>query len=64
MEKNDWVKWKDATKSKLNSLGKWKVFGLVICTLKDIKPIEYKWVFVQKQNEKGRIVRYKVRVVA
>ena len=27
-------------------------------------PIEYKWVFVYKQNEKNKIIRYKARLVA
>ena len=50
--------------TKLNSLTKWEVFGLVVQTPKDVKLIGYKWVFVWKQNENNEIIRYKVRLVA
>ncbi|KAL0447517.1 UNVERIFIED_CONTAM: Retrovirus-related Pol polyprotein from transposon RE1, partial [Sesamum latifolium] len=40
------------------------VFGPVVHTPKDVKPVGYKWVFVQKRNEQGEIVRYKARLVA
>jgi len=33
-------------------------------TLKGVKPVRYKWIFVQKQNKNGEIVRYKTRLVA
>ena len=31
---------------------------------KTVKPVGYKWVFVQKRNEKNKIIRYKARLVA
>ena len=45
--RNDWPKWKEAIQTKLNSLTKRKVFGPVVQTPKDEKPVGYKWVFVQ-----------------
>ena len=40
------------------------VFGPVVQTPKGVKPVGYKWVFVQKYNENNEIIRYKVRLVA
>ena len=40
------------------------VFGPIIRTPHDIKPVGYKWVFVRKRNENGEVVRYKARLVA
>ena len=60
----DWPKWQEAIQSKLNSLAKREVFGLVVQTPSDVKSIGYKWVFVQKRNERNDIVRYKARLVA
>ena len=62
--RNDWPKWKKVIQAKLNSLTKWEVFGLVVQTPKDVKPVEYKWVFIRKPNENNEIIRYKVRLVA
>ena len=45
---NDLPKWKEAIQTKLNSLTKQEVFGHVVQTLGNIKPIGYKWVFVKK----------------
>ena len=44
--RNDWPKWKKTIQGKLNSLTKREVFGLVVQTPKDVKPVGYKWVFV------------------
>ena len=44
--RNDWPNWKDASKVELNSLAKREVFGPVVCTPNDIKPVGYKCVFV------------------
>ena len=57
--RNDWPKWKEAIQAKLNSLKKQEVFGHVVQTPEDIKPIGYKWVFVQKNNDDSEIIRYK-----
>ena len=43
---NDWPKWKEAMQTKLNSLMKRDIFGIVVQTPKGVKPIGYKWVFV------------------
>src|SRR5690606_7736635 len=56
--------WKEAINVELNSLKKRNVFGPIIITPYDVKPVGYKWVFVRKRNEHGEIVRYKARLVA
>ena len=48
----------------LNSLKKRGVFGPIIRTPYDVKPVGYKWVFVRKRNEHGEVVKYKARLVA
>ncbi|CAM8943865.1 unnamed protein product [Rhodiola kirilowii] len=62
--KNRHDEWKKATETDLDSLNKRKVFGPIVLTPKDVKPVGYKWVFVRKRNEKNEIVRYKARLVA
>src|SRR5690606_23931115 len=64
MQRKDWLKWKEAINVELNSLKKRGVFGPIIRTPYDVKPVGYKWVFVRKRNEKGEVVSYKVRLVA
>ena len=54
--RNDWPKWKEAIQAELT---KREVFGLVVQTLEDVKPVGYKWVFVRKRNENNEIIRYK-----
>ncbi|XP_060217108.1 uncharacterized mitochondrial protein AtMg00820-like [Lycium barbarum] len=54
----------DAIQAELTSLEKREVFGPIVRTPEDVKPVGYKWVFVQKRNEKGEVVRYKARLVA
>ena len=56
-------KWKEAIQAELNSLTKREVFGPVVQTPKDVKPIGYKWVFVRKRNENNEIIRYKACLV-
>ena len=46
--RNDWPKWKEAIHVELNSLTKREVFGLVVQTPEDVKPVGYKWVFCTK----------------
>ncbi|RVW14192.1 Copia protein [Vitis vinifera] len=62
--RNDWPKWKEAIQVELNSLTKREVFGPVVQTPEDVKPVGYKWVFVRKRNENNEIIRYKARLVA
>ncbi|CAM8902104.1 unnamed protein product [Rhodiola kirilowii] len=62
--RHDWVEWKKAIETELDSLNKRKVFGPIVLTPKDVKPVGYKWVFVRKRNEKNEIARYKARLVA
>ena len=62
-QRNDWPKWKEAMKAELDSLAKREVFGPVVRTPEDVKPVGYRWVFVRKRNEKNEVVRYKARLV-
>ena len=48
IQRDDWLKWKDTIKAKLNSLAKQKFFRPVVRTLEVVKLVAYKWVFVQK----------------
>nr|GEZ94879.1 putative RNA-directed DNA polymerase [Tanacetum cinerariifolium] len=50
--------------AELNSLNKQKVFGLIVTTPRDVKPVGYRWIFVQKRNEKNEVTRYKARLIA
>ncbi|KAL1223093.1 Retrovirus-related Pol polyprotein from transposon TNT 1-94 [Cardamine amara subsp. amara] len=63
-QRSGWIKWKEAINVELNSLRKRNVFGPIIRTPFDIKPVGHKWVFVRKKNEHGEIVRHKARLVA
>ena len=63
-QRHDWLKWKDAIQTELNSLEKRSVFGPVVQTPPNVKPVGYKWVFVRKRNDKNEVVRYKARLVA
>ena len=62
--RDDWPKWKEAIENELISLNKYKVFGPVVQTPEGTKPVNYKWVFVRKRNDKNEVVRYKARLVA
>ena len=48
----------------LNFLKKRYVFGPIVRTPYDVKPVGQQWVFVRKRNGHGEVVRYKARVVA
>ena len=61
--RQDWEKWKEAIQAELNCLAKREVFGLVVPTPENVKPVGYRWVFVRKRNENNEIVRYKARLV-
>ena len=63
-QRSDWPKWKEAIQTELTSMAKREVFGSIIQTPENVKPVGYKWVFVRKRNEKNEVVRYKARLVA
>ncbi|KAG7584130.1 Reverse transcriptase RNA-dependent DNA polymerase [Arabidopsis suecica] len=63
-KRHDWIKWKDAIQVELDSLNKRNVFGPIVLTPEDVRPVGYKWVFVRKRNEENEITRYKARLVA
>ena len=48
----------------MDSLAIRKIFGSVVLTPNDVKPVGYKWVFVRKRNDKNEIAKYKARLVA
>ena len=58
-KRNDWPKWKEAIQTELNLLTKQEVFGPIVQTSGNIKPVGYKWLFVKKRNENDEIIRYK-----
>lgn len=59
----EWPQWHRAIEAEYNSLRKRQVFGPLATNL-TTKPIGHKLVFTRKRNEKGEIIRYKVRLVA
>src|SRR5690606_28378664 len=48
MQRKDCHKWKETINVELNSLKRRNVFGPIIITPYDVKPVGYKWVFVRK----------------
>jgi hypothetical protein len=56
---SDWDKWKAAIEAELRSLCKREVFGPAVPTPPNVIPVGCKWVFFQKRNEHGQMVRYK-----
>ena len=44
--RHDWEKWKEAIQAELNCLVKREVFGPVVPTPENVKPVGYRWVFV------------------
>ena len=54
--RQDWEKWKEAIQAELNCLAKREVFGSVVPTPENVKPVGYRWVFVRKRNENNEIV--------
>ena len=62
-QRHDWPKWKEAIQIELTSLAKREVFGPIVQTPEDVKPVGYKWVFVRKRNKKNEVVRYKARLI-
>ena len=63
MRRSDWPNWKVAIKEEYKSLRKRQVFGPIVNNLTS-RPLGYKLVFVRKRDDKGTIIRYKVRLVA
>ena len=60
---SDAKKWKEAMETEMGTIdkmGTWKLEKL----LEDRETIGNKWVFLQKQDEKGNIIHYKARLVA
>jgi hypothetical protein len=63
-QRSDWIKWKEAIETELDSLRKREVFSNVVPTPPRTYPVRFKWVFIRKQNENNEVVRYMARLVA
>jgi hypothetical protein len=63
-QRSDWINWKEVIEIELDSLRKREVFNNVRPTPPMTYPVGFKWVFIQKWNEKNEVVRYKARLVA
>jgi hypothetical protein len=63
-QRSDWINWKEVIETELDSLRKREVFNNVRPTPPMTYPVGFKWVFIQKWNEKNEVVRYKARLVA
>jgi len=63
MRCSDWLKWKVAIEEKYAFLRKRQVFEPIVDNLNS-RSLGYKLIFVYKQNNKGKIIRYKVYLVA
>jgi len=62
-QSSDWPEWEKAIKTKLNTLHQMSTWELMEAS-KDRKPITNKWIFVQKYNKEGKLLKYKARLVA
>jgi hypothetical protein len=63
-QRSDWIKWKKAIETELDSLRKREVFSNVIPTPPRTYPVGFKWVFIWKRNQNNTVVRYKARLIA
>jgi hypothetical protein len=61
-KRSDWNQWKEAIEKEIDSLYKREVFSEVMLTPTGTFLVGYKWFFVHKRNENGKI--YKARLVA
>ena len=61
--RRDWPQWREAMQAELDSLIKHGTFSLVPKSI-GMALIPTKWVFKVKRDEKGRIDKYKARIVA
>ena len=63
MNRPDWPHWKTAIETEYASLRKHGVFAEIAIDL-DKHPIGHKLIFTRKLDSQGRVLRYKVRLVA
>ncbi len=63
MNRPDWPHWKTAIETEYASLQKHGVFAEIAIDL-DKRPIGHKLIFTRKLDSQGRVLRYKVRLVA
>jgi hypothetical protein len=63
-QRSDWIKWKEAIKTEVNSLRKIEIYSNVIPTPPRAYLVGFKWVFIRKWNENNEVARYKARLVA
>lgn len=55
---------KEAIQTELASLIKCELVKTIVQTPEGVKPIEYKWVLIQKHNENDEAIKYKARLIA
>lgn len=55
---------KEVIQTELASLIKCELVKTIVQTSKGVKPIEYKWVLIQKHNENDKAIKYKARLIA
>ena len=60
---DEWPQWETALHAEYDSLKKHKVFGEYSHTL-TTRPIGHKLIFTKKRDAQGRVLRFKVRLVA
>ena len=60
---DEWPQWETALQAEYNSLKKHKVFGEYSHTL-TTRLVGHKLIFTKKRNAQGRVLRFKVRLVA
>ena len=63
MKRPDWPQWKLALDAEYSSLRKHNVFGEISIDLEK-QPIGHKLIFTRKLDSQGRVLRYKIRLVA
>ena len=54
-QRNDWPKWKEAIQVELKSLEKREVFGPVVRTPKDVRPMGHKWYLCAREMRKMKL---------
>ncbi|KAI7947795.1 hypothetical protein MJO28_009703 [Puccinia striiformis f. sp. tritici] len=59
----DWLKWKAAIDEELQNLQSMRVWSIEVVP-RGRKPLKGRWVFAEKMDDNGNIVRYKARYVA
>jgi hypothetical protein len=62
--RSDWEQWQQAISAEVASFKKHNVFGTPQETPHGFSPIGYRWIFTQKRDGNGNVIRHKARLVA